>query len=234
MCVASYREPGGRRFGSGRRGRVDDVTRPAASGRRHDPPIRVALVNDYPIVIDGLCAMLRPFGDRVTVVDTTTVGTPDERVDIALFDTFAGRRSALDRVQEMLADRDVGKVVLYTWDAPRAFLDDVTAMRIDGVVLKSETGEALVDALERLHAGDRVGVDPVSDAHAPTVLTEREREVLALIARGASNPDIARELYLSVDTVKTHVRHLFRKLGVTNRTMAAMAADRFGLGPPPR
>lgn len=206
----------------------------SAPTRRHGPPIRVALVNDYQIVIDGLCGMLRPFADRVVVLDTATAGTPDERVDIALFDTFAGRRSALERVREMLADRDVGKVVLYTWDAPTAFLDDVTAMRIDGVILKTETGAHLVDALERLHAGERIGIDPTTLDDAPTALTEREREVLALIARGASNPEIASDLYLSVDTVKTHVRQLFRKLGVTNRTKAAMAADRFGLAPPAR
>ena len=88
----------------------------------------------------------RPFNDRVVIVETVAGGTPDGRSDIALFDTFAGRRHALERVREMLADGDIAKVVLYTWDAPTAFLNDITLLRIDGVIMKSETGERLVDA----------------------------------------------------------------------------------------
>lgn len=196
-------------------------------------PIRVALVNDYEIIVEGLREMLRPFADRIEIVETVTGDTPDGAADIALFDTFAGRRYALERVREMLADRDIARVVLYTWDAPDAFLDDVTTMRIDGVILKSETGQRLVEALERIHRGEPIGAgDAVRSSRAVAVLTEREREVLALLACGASNREIARELYLSVDTVKTHVRHLFRKLGVGNRTQAALAADQYGLAAP--
>lgn len=195
-------------------------------------PIKVALVNDYEIIVQGLREMLKPFADRVRVVDTVTGDTPDTACDIALFDTFAGRRTALARVRAMLADHDIASVVLYTWDAPTAFLEEVAAMRIDGVILKSETGARLVEALERVHRGYDVVPRTGDDAAAPTVLTEREREVLALIARGASNREIAAELYLSVDTVKTHVRHLFGKLEVTNRTRAALQADHFGIAPP--
>lgn len=195
-------------------------------------PIKVALVNDYEIIVEGLREMLRSFADRVRVVETVTGDTPDEACDIALFDTFAGRRNALARVRAMLADHDIAKVVLYTWDAPTAFLDDVAAMRVDGVILKSEAGTRLVEALERVHRGYQVSPRTNDDEAAPTVLTEREREVLALIAKGASNREIATELYLSVDTVKTHVRHLFGKLEVTNRTRAALQADQFGIAPP--
>ena len=81
-------------------------------------PIRVALVNDYEIIVEGLREMLKPFGDRVRVVETVAGDTPDGSSDIALFDTFAGRRHALGRIREMLADHDIAKVVLYTWDAP--------------------------------------------------------------------------------------------------------------------
>ncbi len=193
----------------------------------------MALVNDYQIIVEGLRQMLRPFADRVVVVEAVAGSTPDGRSDIALFDTFAGRRHALERVKEMLADGDIGKVVLYSWDVPTAFLDDIAALRIDGVIMKSETGERLVEALERVHRNEPVGLDPAGDKLSSTALTEREREVLALIARGSSNSEIARELYLSVDTVKTHVRNLFRKLDVPNRTRAALAADQFGLAAPP-
>ena len=197
-----------------------------------DAPIKIALVNDYQIIVEGLRVMLEPFADRIRVVETVAGDTPDGSCDIALFDTFAGRRHALGRVREMLADHDVGKVVLYTWDAPAAFLDDATAVQVDGVILKSDTGVRLVEALERVHRGEPVGIDETTNDDAPTVLSEREREVLALLAQGASNREIASELYLSIDTVKTHVRHLFTKLEVTNRTRAALEAERFGVAPP--
>ncbi len=195
-------------------------------------PIRVALVNDYQIIVEGLRTMLAPFPDRIVVVEAVAGDTPEESCDIALFDTFAGRRYALSRVREMLADRDIAKVVLYTWDAPVAFLDDATAARVDGVILKSETGERLVESLERVHCGEPVGIDRDAPEDASTALSEREREVLALIARGCSNREIASELYVSIDTVKTHVRHLFTKLEVPNRTRAAFEAERFGVAPP--
>ena len=197
-----------------------------------DAPIKIALVNDYQIIVEGLRVMLEPFADRIRVVETVAGDTPDGSCDIALFDTFAGRRHALCRVREMLADRDISKVVLYTWDAPAGFLDDATAVHVDGVILKSDTGLRLVEALERVHRGEPVGIDQATNDDAPTVLSEREREVLALLAQGASNREIASELYLSIDTVKTHVRHLFTKLEVTNRTRAALEAERFGVAPP--
>ena len=192
-------------------------------------PLKIAIVNDYEIVVRGLVAMLTPFSDRVQIVDLEAGGEPDGPADIALFDTFAGRRSALTRVDSMARDPGLGKVVLYTWDLPDEFENDIGQRSIDAVILKSTTGEQLVDALERVHRGERI--DP--DEHAPlpgvATLSEREREVLALLGCGLSNQAIADELYLSVDTVKTHVRKVFAKLGVNNRTQAALLANEHGL-----
>ncbi len=196
-------------------------------------PIRVTLVNDYEIIVQGLRRMLEPFSDRIEIVETQVGGVPDLPTDIALFDTFAGRRYALQRVRLMARDRSIGKVVLYTWDAPPAFRDDILRHEIDGVILKAVTGEALVESLERIHAGESLGLDGFSDSPVSAALSEREQEVLALIALGMSNRQIAHELYLSVDTIKTHVRSVFGKLGVANRTQAALAAGEVGVGRPP-
>ncbi len=103
-----------------------------------DAPTSVALVNDHEIIVEGLRVMLEPFADRIRVVETIAGDTPDGSCDIALFDTFAGRRHTLERVREMLADHAIDKVVLYTWDAPAAFLDDATTARVESVILKSE------------------------------------------------------------------------------------------------
>ena len=199
-----------------------------AAGR----PIRVTLVNDYEIIVQGLRRMLEPFSSRIEVVETQVGGVPDAPTDIALFDTFAGRRYSLQRVRMMAQDRSIGKVVLYTWDAPPAFRDDIGRHAIDGVILKAVTGEALVESLERIFAGESVGLDELTESPTAAALSEREQEVLALMALGLSNRQIAHELYLSVDTIKTHVRSVFSKLGVSNRTQAALVAADLGVGPP--
>ena len=196
-------------------------------------PIRVTLVNDYEIIVQGLRRMLEPFHDRIEIVESQVGGVPDVPTDIALFDTFAGRRYALQRVRLMARDGSIGKVVLYTWDAPPAFRDDILRHEIDGVILKAVTGEALVESLERIHAGESLGLDGFSECPVSAALSEREQEVLALIALGMSNRQIAHELYLSVDTIKTHVRSVFGKLGVANRTQAALAAGDVGVDRPP-
>lgn len=193
-----------------------------------DGRVRVALVNDYELVLRGLHAMLEPFRHRVVVVEHELGGTPEMRVDIALFDTFAARRDALIRAKAMLDQSVVDHVVLYTWDAPEEFLQQADAIGVDAVITKSMSAADLVRALERVTAGERVGLETVvkgeRSRHNGAELTVREQEVLALLTLGLSNAQIAHELFLSVDTIKTHVRRVFTKLGVNNRTQAAMRA----------
>jgi len=124
-------------------------------------PIQVALVNDYEIILRGLHSMLAPFSDRIEVVEHDTDGTPDKHADVALFDTFASRRDALERARQMIAERKVRHVVLYTFDAAEEFLTIARDIGVSGVVLKSATGDVLATALERVVAGERVGLDDV-------------------------------------------------------------------------
>jgi DNA-binding NarL/FixJ family response regulator len=206
------------------------------SARARHRPLRLALVNDYEIIVRGLHSMLSDYRDRVVVVEHDIRGIPEEQVDVALFDTFAGRRDAIARAAAMVDSGNVRHVVLYTWDASAEFLDAARASGASAVVLKSATGDDLVSALERVAAGERLGLDHVTrspGADPDEALSMREREVLAMLALGNSNAEIARELYLSVDTVKTYVRRVFRKLGVHNRTQAALLAQEYHLAPPP-
>lgn len=198
-------------------------------------PITVSLVNDYELVVAGLAAMLHPYEDRVRVVESSADGHPVDRADVALFDTFGGQRQALAKAAELLREGRVGHVVLYTWDASADFLSNAQDAGISGVILKSSTAERLVQSIERIVSGERIGLGHVT--RTPRVapheeLSTREREVLALLARGYTNRQIATELYLSVDTVKSHMRRLYSKLGVTNRTQAALRADEYQLRPP--
>jgi DNA-binding NarL/FixJ family response regulator len=199
-----------------------------AAGYIRRMAIRLTIVNDYEIIVQGLRRMLEPYADRIHIVETEAGGLPCVPCDVALFDTFAGRRHSLERVRQIAAQTSIGKVVLYTWDAPAAFLDDVSTAGIDAVISKTETSEDLVRAIELVHAGEKFGL---CEARSGS-LSAREREVLALIAQGATNSEIGRELYVSVDTVKTHVRNVFRKVGVSNRTQAALAAAEYGLASP--
>lgn len=200
-------------------------------------PITVALVNDYEIILQGLHSMLAPFSDRVRVIEHDVGSTPDVCADIALFDTFARRRDSLDRAKQMAAESIVDRIVMYTWDAAAEFVAIARNVGVSAIILKSVTGEALADQLTQVAAGSRVGLDEAKRAKrkGPTEsLSLREQEVLALLALGYSNPEIANELFLSVDTVKTYVRRVFSKLGVNNRTNAALLAARYDLAPPAR
>ena len=199
-------------------------------------PLTVSIVNDYEIIVRGLAAMLAEYPDRVRVVELEAGGAPSQSCDVALYDTFAGRRHSLERAEKMVASQIVRHVVLYTWDAPGEFLEDAARIGVSGVVLKSRGAGDLVDVLERVATGERVGLDVVSRGRehcAPPDLSMREHEVLALVALGMSNREVAEELYLSVDTVKTYVRRLFSKLGVSNRTQAALKAAGYDVQPPP-
>jgi DNA-binding NarL/FixJ family response regulator len=195
--------------------------------------ISVAIINDYEVVVRGLAAMLAPFRHRVRVVELEAGGDQDVPADIALFDTFAGRRHTLARAAEMVRERAAGHVVLYTWDATPEFIKAAQEIGVSGIVLKSRSAEALVDCLERIVCGERVGFDGASSRHWSRVveLSDRESEVLALIARGLTNAQIAEELYLSVETVKTYVKRLYAKLDVHNRAQAAVAASLHELTP---
>jgi DNA-binding NarL/FixJ family response regulator len=198
-------------------------------------PITVALVNDYEIIVRGLAAMLAPFSDRARVVELSVGTEPRGHADVALFDTFAGRRHAIERARAMVHSDHVDHVLLYTWDAAPDFVALADEAGVSGVVLKAHDGAELVDLIERVADGERIGLDHLRRrrrARAPDDLSDREQEVLAMIAHGMSNAEIGNELFLSVDTVKTYVRRLYAKLGVRNRVQAAQYAAAYNVVPP--
>jgi DNA-binding NarL/FixJ family response regulator len=198
--------------------------------------ITVAIINDYEIVVRGVQAMLAPYAPRVAVVDVETGDGPRSAADVVLFDTFAGRRHTLTRAAEMVHEGNAQHVVLYTWDAAPEFVRSARQLGVSGVVLKTRSADHLVESIERIVAGETVGFGPALPDAAPdrvVELSDRESEVLALIARGLTNAQIAEELYLSVETVKTYVKRLYAKLDVHNRAQAAIAASTHHLVPRP-
>jgi DNA-binding NarL/FixJ family response regulator len=207
-------------------------------------PIRVLVVDDHAVVREGLRTFLE-LQDGIEVTGEASDGEEAVeaaarlRPDVVLMDLVMPR---LDGVAAMrvLRERVPGaRVIVLT-----SFLDDdklLPALRAGaaGYLLKNAEPQELARAVRAAHAGEAL-LDPVVAARLVEALavrddepldrlTPREREVLQLIGRGFPNKRIARQLEVSEKTVKTHVGHVLAKLGVTDRTQAAIVAVRAGL-----
>lgn len=195
--------------------------------------VRIALANDYEIVVAGLASMLADFPNRIEIVDLLIVPDgdvhPDAPVDVLLFDTFGRVGLGLEALGPFLADTRVGHVALYTWHHPAPLVDEALRRGVSGCLSKTTPATDLVDDIERVadgevvvsgHFGGRLGAEAPDWPGRSAGLTARESEVLALLAAGHRNADIAAALVVTLDTVKTHLRTAYRKLGVTNRAQA--------------
>jgi two-component system, NarL family, response regulator LiaR len=210
--------------------------------------ISVAVANDFELVVAGLAKMLEPFRTVLELVDFVTLEAnelPPElpAVDVLLFDTFGRVGLGIEAVERIVRDRRAGHVVVYTWETRRHLVERAMAAGASACVSKALTSQQLVDVLLRVAGGERiVEIHGPPRAAARTVelpgaswgLTERESEVLALASLGQRNREIADALFVSADTVKTHLRSAYRKLGVRNRTEAVglvLADGSFALHP---
>jgi DNA-binding NarL/FixJ family response regulator len=187
---------------------------------------RVALVNDYDLVLRGLAGMLDPFRDRLRVVELDVGGTPQQHVDIALFDTYGHPRNGIDRVHALVDDPRVGQVVVYTWAITSEQCEAAIAAGARGVLAKSESAEAIVHALLAIDSGELVVSPSFRRRNGHTWpghdigLTARESEVAAFLAIGLSNREMADALSISEHTVKSHLKSIFVKTGVASRAQA--------------
>jgi NarL family two-component system response regulator LiaR len=200
----------------------------------HAVPVRVALSNDYELVLRGLERLLAPFADRVEVVAASTdIDLPDG-IDVVLFDAF-GRLPRRDRkLREVVAANPGAQVVVFSWDTyPPA---EARAHGAVGWIDKRVSAEELADRLVDVHhgaeveahgRGDHDGGDwPAREAG----LSAREAEMLGFVCRGLSNDEIAARAYLGVNTVKTYLRSAYRKAGISRRSQAVVWGLEHGLG----
>jgi DNA-binding NarL/FixJ family response regulator len=201
-------------------------------------PIRVAAVNDYELVVEGVAAMLRPFTDRVLVVDRLLVGDEiEQQIDVALYDTYGRVGLAEAALVELSSDPKVRRVAVFSMDLRRDLIDQAKRAGAAGFISKALPASAVVDAIERIHQGeyveaadDRLMVaDEALDwPGREQGLSERESQVLVLCAEGLSNREVAESLYVGIETVRTHMRSVYTKLGVRNRVAAAAYVQRSG------
>ncbi|MBD7950479.1 MULTISPECIES: response regulator [Oerskovia] len=210
------------------------------------PTVRVLVVDDHPVVRSGLVGMLMAEPDLVVVGEA---GDGREGVtlahelgpDVVLMDLRMPVLDGVGATTEILASSAAGArrprvVVLTTYETDTDILRAVEA-GATGYLLKDTPRETLVAGIRAAARGETVLAPTVATRLVTTVrgagerLTAREAQVLALVARGLSNPAIGRELFISEATVKTHLLRAFAKLGVDDRTRAVTVAIERGILP---
>ena len=207
--------------------------------------IRVLIADDHAVVREGLRAFLA-LQDDVEVVGEAADGEEAVQAvvrlepDVALVDLVMPRVDGIEAIGRIRAERPQTRVIVLT-----SFVDEdkmLPAVRAGavGYLLKDVAPRELVGAIRTVHGGGTLlhptvvqelvrEVSRDGAAATPNPLTAREREVLTLIARGRANKAIAFELGVAEKTVKTHVSNILGKLGLTDRTQAALYAVREGL-----
>jgi DNA-binding NarL/FixJ family response regulator len=213
-------------------------------------PLRLVLVDDHEMVLHGLDTMLGHFPEEVVIVGEATTGAvalrmvAEEKPDVVLSDIRIGKESGLDLCRQITTQYPDTKVVLLTVYDDEHYLYQALRVGASGYILKRIDGQELVSHLRRIREGEIVvdqglaGRVALSAAHlnrgefwsgVHLGLTQRESEVLELLVSGHSNKAVASKLVVSEDTVKTHIRGLYRKLGVADRSGAIAVALREGL-----
>jgi len=213
-------------------------------------PVRVVLIDDHEMVLEGLKAMLTPFADRVQVVgeavgaDNALTVIDELGPDIVLCDVRMHRVSGLDLCREIRDRRPDQKVILLSVYDDEQYLFQAMRVGAAGYLLKGISSDELVRQLERVQAGASAIDAGLAARSAETAarlqsdqfwpgarhgLTQRESEILSLVVTGASNRGIAAKLVIGEETVKTHLSSVYRKLGVGDRTSAAAMALREGI-----
>jgi DNA-binding NarL/FixJ family response regulator len=211
-------------------------------------PVKVIVVDDEALVRSGV-SMILDAADGIRVV--ATCGGPDalgeflrHRPHVVLLDIRMPGVDGLTVLRQLRAERDPPAVAMLTTFSADAQVASALRDGAAGFLLKDSEPEDLVAAVRALAAGSSVLSPPVTGtviagfvaSHASVetlakvaVLSDREREVLALIGSGLSNVVIAERVFLSVPTVKEHVSAILLKLGVENRVQAAVIAHQAGM-----
>jgi DNA-binding NarL/FixJ family response regulator len=211
----------------------------------------VLLVDDQALVRQGLRLILELGGVEVVgeapdgAAAVAAVAELDP--DVVLMDLRMPVMDGVEATRRIVAGARARVLVLTTFGEDEDVAAAIRAGAV-GFLLKDVTSDGLLEAVRRAAAGEPVvsagvlgrlmshfATSPPGPAELPEgydELSEREREILALIGAGRSNPEIAAELFISMPTVKTHVRHVFAKLGLRDRAHAVVVARDAGLARP--
>jgi two-component system, NarL family, response regulator LiaR len=214
-----------------------------------EAPIHVLLVDDHVIVRKGIKALLAEIGDIEVVGEAGDGREAIEKVqatgpDLILMDLVMPVMDGIEAIHRIIAARPGARILVLTSFAADDKVFPAIKAGALGYLLKDSEPAELVEAIRQVSRG-QPSLDPSiarkvleeirhPPAHPPTPdpLTEREMEVLGLVAKGMSNPKIAAELTVTEATVRSHVSHILDKLHLANRVQAALYALQEGLTTP--
>jgi DNA-binding NarL/FixJ family response regulator len=212
-----------------------------------DDALRVLVVDDHELFRTGLRALLEEEGFEVADAASgaeALATTPAFRPEVVLMDLNMPGMSGIEAAERLLASRPDASVLMLTINRDDGRVLEAVRAGASGYLLKDAELDDIVAGIRSVAAGLSVLAPAAAGAlmtevrreprtFAPSTalaaLTPRERDVLALLARGCDNAEIGHRLFLSPSTVKHHVSHLLEKLGVENRLQAAAVAIRHGL-----
>ncbi len=208
--------------------------------------IRVLIADDHTVVRGGLCALLEDVPDIEVVAEAAdgveaVLKARAMKPDVILMDLMMPRKTGIEAIEEIKRENPQARILVLT-----SFSDDdkvFSAIKAGalGYLLKETSPDDLVHAIRDVYHGESslhpaIARKLIRELNRPTTLppsdeplTEREAEVLVLVARGLSNQDIADRLVISERTVRTHVSNILSKLHLANRTQAALYALKEGL-----
>jgi two-component system response regulator NreC len=208
---------------------VDEATEPLAS-QDDGAPIRVVIADDHAVVRRGRRALLETEAGFEVVAEAGSIADArryvrGHRPDVLVLDLNMPEGSSLDAVPEILEEAPGTRIVVLTMQNEPAYARQALGAGVLGYVLKDAADTELVEAVRRAAAGDRylnprlgarVAAEPPPGP--PGGLSQRELEILRLVALGHTNVEIAEQLYLSVRTVETHRAHIQQKLRLSSRS----------------
>ena len=219
-------------------------------------PVRILVVDDHTLMRRGLTALLSRDAALQVVGDAADAGSAQRRAaelqpDLILLDNHLPGVNGVDAIPALRQAAPRARIVMLTVSEDEADLAAALRAGASGYLLKNMEGDALLVAIQRVMRGASVVAEEMTDklvaayrgATAPAAeaatpaepaspieqLSPRERDILRGIARGASNKEIARDLGIAETTVKIHVQHVLRKLGLNSRVQAAVLATAQGL-----
>jgi DNA-binding NarL/FixJ family response regulator len=195
-----------------------------------DQPIRLAIVSRQEVVARGLTAMLADYPDRVTVVALASVYSRAKGIDVVLYDSACLHQSDGADLDHLLQKTEA-KVLIFSRDMRPDLRARALARGADAWVSMSNHAPQLIEAIERIADG-KPQEEQLDWIGHEAGLSPREVEVLSLVTLGMSNQEIADRLFLTINTLKSHIRQAYKKIGATSRAQAVAWCMQHGFAPP--
>ncbi|MDZ4799198.1 MAG: response regulator transcription factor [Bryobacteraceae bacterium] len=217
-------------------------------------PIRVVLADDHPIVRDGLKKLL-VLEEDIAVVGEASDGrevlrvVQETRPDVVVLDLRMPNMDGLAALQALQQLEHKPKVIVLTASEDKNEFVQAMKLGCSGIVLKQTAPELIVKSIRKVHAGEIwldshttaavmrqfaapsevMGAHPATRNRERSPLSQREREIVSLVAQGYKNREMAEKMFISEQTVKNHLHNIFDKLGVSDRLELALYAIHKGL-----